>query len=483
MPINLSAPLAWTKASSDELKLLQNLQGNILKGHGREFTANIFFRFDPAARRVSKRLLRELANFHVTSSYKQLLDTQVFKKTKKGGGPFCHVALTFSGYSALGLAASAPTDGDFQAGMKSPASVSALLDPAVSQWEAPFQQEIHGLILAAHETEGQTAALSADLTKLLLEANAVVVHIQHGKALKNAAGVGIENFGYVDGRSQPLMLQEDIEDEGKQTGTSRWDPAFPLSTALVKDPGTPDANSFGSFFIFRKLEQAVRGFKAREQDIADDLGLTGAARELAGALIVGRFEDGTPVTLDSDGRGETPVNNFNYTGDAGARCPFHAHVRKVNPRGTGGAEPEPAERAHLMARRGIPFEDVKRAVHPSELPDSDSHAEFNAKVSPLLPTAGVGLLFMAYNRQIASQFKFTQQTWADNRNFPVIPAGPHGIDPVIGQGSNTLGDQKYSKVWDDPTSPVVHNKQFGGFVTMRGGEYFFSPSITFLQSV
>ena len=42
MPINLNAPLAWTKADSDELKMLQSLQGNILKGHGRDYTANIF---------------------------------------------------------------------------------------------------------------------------------------------------------------------------------------------------------------------------------------------------------------------------------------------------------------------------------------------------------------------------------------------------------------------------------------------------------
>jgi hypothetical protein len=39
MPINISVPLAWTKADPDELKLLQNLQGNILKGHGRDFTS------------------------------------------------------------------------------------------------------------------------------------------------------------------------------------------------------------------------------------------------------------------------------------------------------------------------------------------------------------------------------------------------------------------------------------------------------------
>ena len=481
MAIDLTAPLAWTKADPEELRMLQALQGNILKSHGRDYTANIFFKLDPAKPLQSKRMLRQLANEKLTSAYRQLVDTQRFKITHQDGGPFVHLALTFTGYQALGLAAKAPGDPDFKAGMKAKASVDALHDPVVTAWEAPFQQDLHGLVLAAADTESETAALAISIKNLITDAGGSVVHTQHGKALRNAAGVGIENFGYVDGRSQPLLLQEDIDAETQSAGTSRWDPAFPLNTALIKDPGTTDTFSFGSLFIFRKLEQDVRQFKTREQIIADVLELTGDARELAGAMIVGRFEDGTPVTLSDEAHGGPPANNFSYTGDAGARCPLHAHIRKVNPRGSGGAEPQPAERKHIMPRRGIPFEDVKREIHPAELPESGSLAEFTAKVAPLLPTGGVGLLFMAYNAVIAQQFKFTQQTWANNTGFPV--PGTHGIDPVIGQGPTNLTDQKVNKVWDDPASPIMNNVDFHGFVTMRGGEYMFSPSLTFLFSL
>jgi Dyp-type peroxidase family len=481
MAINLNAPLRWTASTPEQEKMLQNLQGNILKGHGRRFTSNIFFRIDTARLLEAKRVLREVANFHVTNAHRQLLDAERFKSTGDGGGPFTHVSLTFKGYQALNLAAAAPADPDFQAGMTSNASVAALKDPPVNTWEAPFQQVIHALVLVAHETEEKRAALTALTRELLENAGCTIVHVQHGEALFNAAEAGIEHFGYVDGRSQPLMLVEDIERETANGGASRWDPAFPLSTVLVKDPGTSDTFSFGSFLVFRKLEQDVRGFKRQEQLVADTLGLTSDSRELAGALIVGRFEDGTPVTLANTPRSQEPQNDFNYVGDPSSRCPFHAHIRKVNPRGTGGAEPEAQERLHIMARRGIPFQDVKRPLHPEELPEGETLAEFDAAVGPLLPTSGVGLLFMAYNRILGQQFKFTQQIWANNPAFPI--PGTHGIDPVIGQGVNTPGDQKLAKVWDAPGQGSVNNAPFSGFVKMRGGEYFFSPSLTFLRNV
>ncbi len=483
--INLNAPLAWTTANPEEQKMLQNLQGNILKSHGRKFTANIFFRFGEDIAQ-SRRLLRELANYHITDAHRQLLDTQKFKETGDGGGAFCHLALSYKGYAALDLLNAAPQDDDFVKGMQHNDSIAALHDPEPCCWETEFQKESHGLLLVADESEYDVLKLSRDVFVPLLENAGCSVHIiQNGKAIHNQAGNGIEHFGYVDGRSQPLMLWEDINSESMSSGISRWDPAFPLATALVEDPGVSDGLSFGSYFIFRKLEQNVQDFKRREQEVADLLGFENDKRELAGAMLVGRFEDGTPATQSDEARGQKPPNNFNYEGDAGTRCPFHAHIRKTNPRGTGGFEDEPDERLHLMARRGIPFEDIERRVHPDNLPESSSLAEFEHKVAPLLPTGGLGLLFMAYNNSIANQFKFTQQNWANNPDFPNQSSSANfGIDPVIGQAGadQNLGAQQLPKEWDDPTSDKV-SCSFAGFVTMKGGEYFFSPSLTFLKNI
>jgi deferrochelatase/peroxidase EfeB len=92
---------------------------------------------------------------------------------------------------------------------------------------------------------------------------------------------------------------------------------------------------FGSYLVFRKLEQNVRGFKHREEQLARWLGLKGSAVQKAGALIMGRFTDGTPLTSSAvNGMNEGVPNNFNYAEDTdGTRCPFSAHIRKVNPRG------------------------------------------------------------------------------------------------------------------------------------------------------
>src|SRR5439155_488625 len=91
-----------------------------------------------------------------------------------------------------------------------------------------------------------------------------------------------------------------------------------------------------------KLEQHVRKFKEAEKALAKKLGLKSEEdRERAGAMIVGRYEDGTPLTLSEEDKmiGSAITNNFNYhetraglADDKGLRCPFHAHIRKSNPR-------------------------------------------------------------------------------------------------------------------------------------------------------
>jgi deferrochelatase/peroxidase EfeB len=176
----------------------------------------------------------------------------------------------------------------------------------------------------------------------------------------------------------------------------------------------------------------------------------------------------------SDAKIVNPVpNNFDYRDDAaGLKCPFHSHIRKTNPRGEsvrpGLASSLDEERQHIMVRRGITY--GERKTKPA---GKNGGIEFTDQ-----PTGGVGLLFMAYQNDIATQFEFTQAIWANNKNF--VNSGT-GIDPVIGQGD--AGGQKCPVHWggspDDSSKPF----DFRGFVSMKGGEYFFAPSLSALKNL
>jgi Dyp-type peroxidase family len=501
---DISKPLRWSTANAVEQKVMTNLQGNILKGHGRDHTENIFFSFvdgdgngDVAKVR---RALREIGNDHVTSAYRQLLDTEEFKRCQKepdchnDGTTFCSLFITALGYTQLGekFVTEEPNLAFNEPGMKGEVSRAQLGDPELTSWDTGFQKDISAMLLVADDNTARGDGVAKALVGLLRDAGCVIVKRQKGKAIKNEIGNGLEHFGYVDGRSQPLMLLEDIEAESRDDGIAHWDPTSGLDRALVKDPlvNDPENLTYGSFFIFRKLEQRVRAFKTAEQDVADALKLTGEARELAGALLVGRFEDGTPVTMSDEAKGlKKPRNDFNYDADQlGSRCPFHSHIRKTNPRGSsapppaGGPAARKEEQQHLMARRGITYEDIEREVHPANLPDADDKDEFLLKVAPLLPENGVGLLFMAYNARLDEQFVHTQVQWANNTGYPPCK-GLAGLDGVIGQPALPPAQHAYKEKWDEPGSKDVNFTGFNDFVRMKGGEYFFAPSVRYLRSL
>lgn len=484
MSVRLNQPLASTP-NADELAMLSVLQGNILKSHGRKATAHIFLRFDSAQSTTARAFLRTLGT-KLTPASVQLANAAKIRAARRAGNaapatpPFFACTLSAGGYAALGLGTGAtPTDPAFRGGLKSRGE--ELNDPTVGKWEAGYRGDIHAMVLIGGDPNKNNPDKSKQVDDALagllatLPSGAVqVMKIERGRAYHNENGDGIEHFGYVDGRSQPLLREDDINAEAAHSdGIVRWNPAFPIKQVLVRDPAVADAHAFGSYFVFRKLEQNVKGFKKAEETLGKKLQRLAKQRgqefdpELAGAMIVGRFEDGTPVLLQQAEGMHNPVpNDFDYSGDPdGLKCPFHAHIRKTNPRGDTArifGVPLEEERAHIMARRGITYGARKQ----------DKHQEFTDK-----PSKGVGLLFMAYQSNIENQFEFTQRSWANSEGF-VKPNT--GIDPVIGQGGT--GKQTHRAGWGDADA-FTHQTRFADFVTMKGGEYFFAPSISFFKSL
>jgi deferrochelatase/peroxidase EfeB len=106
-------------------------------------------------------------------------------------------------------------------------------------------------------------AQKVEKIKKELAAIASVVHEQKGYVLRDANTYEeeIEHFGFRDGVSQPLFLKRDIDKEREHSDFSKWDPRAPLNLVLFKDPlGDRDKESYGSFLVFRKLEQNVKGW-------------------------------------------------------------------------------------------------------------------------------------------------------------------------------------------------------------------------------
>ena len=462
--------------------LLAKLQGNILASHGRHFSVHIFFKFGtdiPAAKLAIKTLRRD---GFILSAAEQAAQTLRFKQAGAAQEVFGTLLLSAHGLKALGLVQPAgfgnsinppgPTVSmTFDQPMR---SAAAELGDTPASWEPHYQEDIDGLLIVAYgnsdanntQTILDQCYAHAQVARNILEKGATVVAVETGHA-HLLAGETREHFGFVDGLSQPLFRTSDM-DPAKIGATDQFDPGDGLVNLVVPDPFTESPDAFASFFVFRKLEQNVAGWRAAVTATATALGTTPA---LAGAMAVGRFQNGDPVLQPQRPGNPGPAsplpNNFNYATDVpGAKCPYHAHIRKSNPRGdtdrnfgggTGALTPQ--ERARRIARRGVSYGD--------RAPDlSDA------------PTAGVGLLFMCYQANIPDQFAFIQKNWVNNTTFgrttPVV-----GQDAVIGQGTRT--DQVWPKPWGSSTTDTLPD--FGKFVTNKGGEFFLAVSIPTIEAL
>lgn len=465
--------------------ILSDLQGNILKGHGRQFTFNLFLSFRPGQKTTVRNWIASFSRVFVTSAKQQLDETRRFHDLRIPGSIFCSFFLTAEGYQYLGVpTAQTPADPKFTAGMS--ASGPSLHDPAPATWSNGLNGNngpIHALILVADADVHQARSLARAI-RLSLAGKADVVATERGVVLRNAKGDGIEHNNYVDGISQPVFFQDELPAQ-----TDQWDPRATPALMLVPDPGGQHGDaSMGSYFVFRKLEQNVHGFKTREKAVAssvfgfdpDSSKWTEAQAkkaELIGAWAVGRFEDGTPVVLHGEEQDPAPghqENNFNYAAPGSeSKCPFHAHIRKSGPRTDGPNSSSPANvpfnKTKRLVRRGIPFENAPR------IRDADGNLSDKPEDQP---TDGVGLLFMCYVADIANQFEFVQQQWV---NAPSFSHGGTGKDPLIGQpAGNTI--YHWPANYGDTTHPKK-DVPFGDFITMRGGAYFFAPCLSMLYSL
>jgi Dyp-type peroxidase family len=312
-----------------------------------------------------------------------------------------------------------------------------LSDPPRSAWESPYRDNrVDAMLLLACDDQSELRTYVNRALKSIAGFGRRI-ELERGITLRDVNEMAIEHFGFADGISQPSVFAESA--------------ALVLPRhLLVPDTLANDKSAFGSYLVYRKLEQDVARFESAVEKLADD---TGVSADYAGAMILGRFKDGTPLTHSTAPAGNR-LHDIDFRGHndvSGAKCPLHSHIRKVHPRinSRGGTASIP------LVRRGFPYGVYDR--------------------QPGRKNKAVGLLFLAFQADIGRQFGLMTAEWVNNPKFP----DPNtGTDALI--GNTQAGPQQWPGARGGGSDTAC---TLGRFVTMRGGEFFFAPSLSFFRNL
>jgi len=347
----------------------------------------------------------------------------------------------------------------------------------VPDWEDAFKQDIHGAFIIAGDSHGTVNKKKKEIEGIfgegtknasIKEVTSIVGDVRPGKVSAH------EHFGFLDGISNPAVIGFD---KNPPPGPLPIDPKFILLGQKGDDTPREPWMANGSFLTFRYLFQKVPEFNKFLNDNAIQApGLTQQeGADLLGARLVGRWKSGAPIDLapfkDDPELAADPQenNNFHFTAEQSFQklCPFAAHIRKTNPRADLESLNVSLAKRRII-RRGIQF--------GPEVTEDEKKTQKTA--------LGRGLLFASYSASIVDGFKFIQSSWVNNTQFPPnTPAGQTpGLDPLIGQGpgrtAQDTDDIPPNMTGTDPNDPDKQLTLSEEWVVARGGEYFFSPSVT-----
>ncbi len=437
----LSAPLDLKSGVTRELiaPILNYTQGFILEKHRRDFTANVLLRFHSTdLLRIRKALASLPISLTIPNVFQLLSEGAAIRAALDGGEqPVPLSSIAFIGLSSIGIAKlglafhSAPLA--FAEGFKHRLSEMPGRGD-ISDWQSPWaDSSVDALVVLAASSKdalaGATSAVRAhwqSIAHMDVESGAVK-RLPVDSPLEK--GIAVEHFGFADETSQPEFFT------GQNTRTPSWqstyDPAMKLSRILVSEKlPAPVADRFGSYMAYLKIEQHLDRFEAvidRQAGSACPM-----SRERAAELIMGRRKDGKqlidPARHENDYAAEDDPD--------GVKWPFASHTRKMNSR-------DKDEVGTRILRRGVPYEDGESK----------------------------GLLFQSFQASIQDQFEEIFINWGDQ---PHRPKPDTGSDPLVGRALST--PLKFP-------SDCPEGIQIANLTTLRGGEYFYFPSLTALEAL
>jgi Dyp-type peroxidase family len=447
-----------------------DIQGFVLRGYNLPVARYLFLRLEDAQR--GRTLVGRLLGQITTG---QRWD---------GGKPqsTLNIGFTFGGLERLELplATLITFPVEFQQGMLHRAEL--LGDTGVNSpehWDPFWREEQVDVWLGINgqSVEALDACQTAVLAALDETGGATLIWVQDAAAeVVNGRPTTSEHFGFTDGFGNPEYLgverssqpgQGKLLDDGKTwaplaTGElllGYADEAGELPVAPV--PHLLAAN--GTFMVYRKLHQNLATFRAwLDRQSAQ----YGGGKEKLAAKLIGRWRDGTPLELSPDkpdsaiAQDPNLSTNFTYGADAdGSRCPMGAHLRRVHPRDAFGFKGRLINRRRIT-RRGLPY------------------GPFVGEDQPVADADDRGVIFMALNASISRQFEFVQQQWIQ-----------YGNDSHLGNDKDVLmgnhgGHGRFVVPGDTaPTNPPFLCSHLPDFIELRGGDYFFLPSITALGMI
>jgi Dyp-type peroxidase family len=377
--------------------------------------------------------------------------------------PWIAVAITYSGLVALGL----PEDSlqsfpeAFRVGMA--ARADQLLDRGdndPAHWDPQFAAgQIH-IGVSVFSDSAETWRRTMALARRHYEG-------RPGLSVVSAQDFGaqpgdLNPLGYRDSIGQPAVEGSGLEPlpgQGRPIKAGEFILGYPGETGVPLPAPRPDVlGRNGTYVGLRKYQTRVGAFNRflRAHGESDE------ERELLAAKLVGRWRSGAPLTLapthDDPELGADPArnNDFTYAADPhGHQVPLGSHMRRMNPRDTEMAILADVN-LHRIIRRsttyGAPYDPDAISEQADELPR--------------------GLFFIFISAKAMATMEFLQTEWINNGNF--MSLGDER-DP-------TIGFQEAGGTFTIPRDPVrrrIHG--IDTFNVLRGGEYFFLPSLSALR--
>ena len=457
---------------------LTNIQGNILRGYA-SFPHAQFLFFEIQSADDARAFIR------------RLLDTDAITPALWRAKPDAtlNMAFTFEGLRAVGLPAEslATFPPEFQEGMKRRANELGDIDESSPEhWDDPWKTHRVHMLIAIYGRTGPALAAQCQRLRGLLPNGVLELKPDQPAGLLQINGERTrkEHFGFLDGLSNPAI--EGVPDDAGRNRQDIGNPddkgrfrKIPLGEFLLGYPGEGGEMApmplphllahDGTYLVFRKLEQDVVRFRRYLDEQAEAF-----ARSIPGGLpphvtpqkflaakMMGRWPNGSSLVEYPSAPGNDIRNTFGYAGDpAGARCPLGAHVRRANPRDALGFGGKTMSR-HRLIRRGI--------AYGNYLPEGEEQSPESQKKR--------GIIFIALNSGF-DQFEFVQQKWM---NFGDDFEQGNDTDPIAGNRP-VIGDRQIAQMMI-PGHEASGRRPFicfdiPRFVTTKGGDYFFVPSLT-----